>query len=115
MPEPDLTISPAGGTWVIRAAGAVIGETARALEVTEAGAEPVVYFPREDVEMAFLDPSGSTFARPGIGEAENFTIVAKSGPIPDAAWSFAAPAEAAAAIRGHIAFREGEKVTVERL
>ena len=42
----------APGTWVVRAAGAVLGETQRAVELSEGSYEPVIYFPREDLAMA---------------------------------------------------------------
>ena len=102
----QITISPAGGTWVVRAGGAVIGETTRALELLESGFSPVIYFPREDVEMAFS---------PSKGEATYYSIVAKSGSIDNVAWSYENPTDEAARIAGHLAFHTGEKVTVEQL
>ncbi len=111
----QITISPAGGTWVVRAGGAVIGETTRALELLESGFPPVIYFPREDVEMAFLDPSDYRASSPSKGEATYYSIVAKSGSIENVAWSFETPTDEAARVAGHLAFHAGEKVTVERL
>ncbi|MEM8871128.1 MAG: DUF427 domain-containing protein [Pseudomonadota bacterium] len=111
----QLTIAPAGGTWVVRAAGAVIGESTRALELHEAGHSPVIYFPREDIEMAFLDPTDHSTHCPRKGDASYFSIVAKSGAIPNAVWSYEDPVPAAAGIAGYLAFYATEKVTVERL
>jgi len=37
-----IKIRPAGGTWVVRAAGAVLGETTRALELIEGDYPPVL-------------------------------------------------------------------------
>ena len=48
----QMTITPAGGTVTIRANGAVIGETTRALELHEGSYSPVIYVPREDMAMA---------------------------------------------------------------
>ena len=109
-----FTVKPAKGMQVVRAGGAVIAESRDALLLEEEGHEPVVYFPREDIGMAFLDPSQTRTTCPHKGEAIYFHIVAKSGPIEDAAWSYEAPVEGAEAIRGHIAFRH-ERVAVERL
>lgn len=109
-----LDIHPAEGTWVVRAGGAVIGETTRALEVTEGGYPPVLYFPREDVAMAFLDESPSRTACPIKGEARFFTLVTTGGSVPDVAWSYVSPAQGAAALSGHLAFY-ADKVTLERL
>ncbi|MGB2892306.1 MAG: DUF427 domain-containing protein [Albidovulum sp.] len=109
-----LEIHPAEGTWVIRAGGAVIGETSRALEVTEGGYPPVLYIPREDIAMALLDESRTRTACPHKGEARYFTLVTKSGPVPDVAWSYETPANGAGALTGHIAFY-ADKVTLERI
>lgn len=110
-----ITIAPAEGTWSVRAAGAVIGETTGALELHEEGFAPVIYFPREDIEMAFLDRSGKSTETPGKGMATYYSIIAKSGAIPDCVWSYEDPAEDIARIKGYLAFQPGEKITVEQL
>lgn len=109
-----ITIRPATGTWVVRAAGAVIGETQNALELREGDYAPVIYFPRGDIAMAFLDASDTTTHCPHKGDASYITIVAKSGPLTDAGWSYTAPNDAVSAIKGHIAFNH-EKVAVENV
>lgn len=109
-----IRIRKAGGTWVVRAGGAVIGESKRALELSEGNHAAVIYFPRDDIAMAFLDKSASQTDNPRKGAASYFTIVAKSGPIADAAWSYETPNDGMEAITGHLAFNP-DKVTVERL
>jgi|TARA_R110002096_G_scaffold84742_1_gene195462 uncharacterized protein (DUF427 family) len=109
-----MTIRPATGTWVVRAAGAVIAETKNALELSEGDYPPVIYIPRGDIAMAFLDASETTSSCPHKGTASYVTIVAKSGPLADAGWSYEAPKDAVAAIKDHIAFRH-EKVAVEQV
>ncbi|TCP62407.1 uncharacterized protein (DUF427 family) [Rhodovulum bhavnagarense] len=109
-----LVINKAEGAWVVRAGGAVIAESRNALELSERGGSPVVYFPREDVGMAFLDPSDSRTTCPLKGEAHYFTLHTKSGEIPDAAWSYEQPLPGVERIAGHVAFH-GDKVTVELL
>ena len=110
-----ITIRPAEGTWVVRAGGAVIGESTRALELAEGDYPPVIYFPREDIAMAFLEPSDKTTTCPHKGAAGYFSIVTKSTTLEDAAWTYDAPKEEVAAIAGHLAFYASDKVTVERL
>lgn len=39
-----IIIRPATGTWVVRAGGAVLGESTQALELIEEDREPVIYF-----------------------------------------------------------------------
>ncbi|MFA8442381.1 DUF427 domain-containing protein [Yoonia sp.] len=109
-----IKVRPATGTWVVRAAGAVIGESTNALELVEGDYPPVIYFPRDDLAMAFLDATDLSSTCPYKGKASYFTIEAKSGPIANAAWSYESPIEAIAAIKDHIAFYS-EKVAVEQV
>lgn len=109
-----ITIAPAGGTWVVRAGGAVIGESADALELREGGHEPVIYFPRGDVAMAFLDPSEKGTHCPHKGDARYFSIATRSTTLPDAVWSYEDPKDGVAEIAGHLAFAH-EDVAVERV
>ena len=109
-----IKIRPASGTWVVRAGGAVLGESTRALELSEGDYPPVIYFPREDIAMAFLDASDTTSVCPHKGSASYFDIVAKSGPIADAAWSYGDPKPGVAEIKDYLAFYTS-KVAVEKL
>lgn len=109
-----IKIRPATGTWVVRAAGAVLGESSAALELTEGDYPPVIYFPRSDISMAFFDQSETTSSCPHKGTATYFNLEAKSGTVTDAAWSYEAPKDAVAEIGGYLAFFGG-KVAVEQL
>lgn len=110
----EISIRRLDGVWTVRTGGAVLAETRNALELREGDMPPVVYFPREDVAMAMLDRSRKVTRCPHKGDASYFTIVNRSGRLEDAAWSYEAPLEAVAAIRGHLAFDTGDAVTVER-
>lgn len=107
-----LTITPVPGTVVVRAGGAVIAESRQALSLVEGGYPPVHYLPRADIAMAFLEPSATTSHCPHKGTASYFHIIAKSGPIRDAAWCYETPLPGAEAIAGHLAFYPA-KATVE--
>lgn len=109
-----ITIRKAPGTWVVRAGGAILGESERALELSEGDYPPVIYFPRDDIGMAFLEKSDSFTKCPHKGVASYFTVCLPAGDMPDAAWSYETPIPSAAAITGHIAFYT-DRVTVERL
>lgn len=109
-----IKIRPATGTWVVRAAGAVLGESSAALELIEGEYPPVIYFPRDDISMAFFDQSETTSSCPYKGTATYFNLEAKSGTVADAAWSYEDPKEAVAEIGGYLAFFGG-KVAVEQL
>ena len=110
-----ITIRPADGTWVIRAGGAVLGESDRALELTEGSYYPVIYFPREDLAMAFLEPSETTSHCPHKGDAVYFSIETKSTTLTDAAWSYETPKPGCEPIAGYIAFYATDQVAVEQL
>jgi uncharacterized protein (DUF427 family) len=109
-----ITIRPATGTWVVRAGGAVLGESSDALELTEGDYPGVIYFPRADIAMAFLEPSDTKTSCPFKGQASYFSIIAKSGAIKDAVWSYETPKAGMEAIAGHLAFYTN-KVTVEEV
>lgn len=110
----EIKTRNAEGLWVVRAGGAVLGETRRAVELIEDGQKPVIYFPREDIAMAMLEPSATLTTCKAKGKAQHYSIHTKSTLIEDAGWSYEAPLDAASAIAGHIAF-DKSKVTVERL
>lgn len=109
-----IKIRPASGTWVVRASGAVLGESAKALELSEGTYPPVIYFPREDIAMSFLEQTTSTTRCPHKGAATYFTVSGPDGDAIDAAWSYEAPLEEVSAIAGYIAFYS-DRVAVEKL
>ncbi len=113
MPD-HIKIREATGTWVVRASGAVLGESSNALELTEGSSAPVIYFPREDIGMSFLEQTDSTTRCPHKGTASYFTVSGPDGDLIDAAWSYETPHEAMAPIAGHLAFY-ADRVTVEKL
>ena len=109
-----ITITEAEGKWVVRGGGAVVGETQRALRLEEEGHDPVIYFPREDVGMAFLEPSPTQTHCPYKGDATYFSLQTKSMLVSDVAWSYESPLDGAEAIGGYLAFYP-DKVAVEKI
>lgn len=110
-----ITIRTAPGTWTVRAGGAVLGESNAALELSEGSYAPVIYFPRADIAMAFLDPSDKVTHCPHKGDAHHFSVVTKSATLKDAVWSYEDPKESVARIKDHLAFYTGDGVTVEKI
>ncbi|MCP9481506.1 DUF427 domain-containing protein [Shimia sp. CNT1-13L.2] len=111
----NITIRKAEGNWTVRAGGAILGESSNALELCEGDLPPVIYFPREDIAMAFLDDSDHSTHCPKKGDASYFSIVTKSQTLKNAVWSYEAPIEDVARIKDHLAFYTGDGVTVERI
>lgn len=110
-----IRIVKAQGKWTVRASGSVIAESVNALELLEGSREGVIYFPRADVAMAFLDASDTTTNCPHKGTATYYSIQAKSRVLEDAVWSYEDPVEGAAAIKDHLAFHEGDYLKVEQI
>lgn len=109
-----ITIRPAEGQWVIRAGGAVLGESEAALELTEGSYPPVIYFPRADIAMAFLEKSTTTSICPHKGPASYFSIIAQNETIKDSVWSYETPLPGVEAIAGYLAFYPN-KVDIEQV
>lgn len=110
-----IAIRPAAGTWVIRAGGAVLGESSRALELTEGDMPGVIYFPREDIAMAFLEPTDYRTVNQWMGEARYFNIASKSRNYENAVWSYEAPKDEAQDLAGYLAFQVQDGVAVEQV
>lgn len=110
-----ITIKKAPGTWTVRAGGAVIGETSNALELVEGGYPPVIYFPRDDIAMAFLDATGKTSHCPHKGDASYFSVVTKSRRLENAVWSYEAPKPGVDGIKDHMAFYAMDEIAVEQI
>ncbi|MDE0695354.1 MAG: DUF427 domain-containing protein [Boseongicola sp.] len=108
-------VRPASGTWVVRARGAVLGESDSALEMVESEHAPVIYFPRTDIAMEFLDRSSKVTTCPWKGDAAHYSIATTDTTLRDVAWSYEAPLDSAAAIKNHVAFYPHDEIAVERL
>ncbi|WP_353471847.1 DUF427 domain-containing protein [Salipiger sp. H15] len=111
----QIAVRPATGTWVIRAGGAVLGESSRALELTEGEKPLTIYFPREDVAMAFLEPSAYRSTSAALGDAEHYHIASKSRTYANAVFSYMDPKPEAAGIKGYLAFDLQDGVAVEQV
>jgi uncharacterized protein (DUF427 family) len=110
-----IKIVPADGTWSVRAGGAVLGESHNALELTEGDYPMVVYFPRDDIAMDFLDPSDKKSTCPWKGVASYYSIATKSTVLENAVWSYEDPKPGMEAIKDHLAFYATDQVTIEKI
>lgn len=110
-----ITIRKAPGTWTVRAGGAVLGESSNALELTEGDYPYVIYFPRDDIAMAFLDRTDKTTHCPHKGDANYYSVVTKSQTLANAVWTYEDPKDGVARIKDHLAFYSGNGVTVEQI
>lgn len=110
-----ITITATHCIWVVRAGGAVLGESARALSLSEPGYPDIVYFPRDDIGMAFLEATDHTTTCPHKGDASYFSIMSKSTTYENAVWSYETPKAEVSAIESYLAFTIQDGVSVEQL
>ena len=106
IPGPDhpITIAPAPGRVTVRAGGAVIASSDRALALREADYPTVLYIPREDVDMARLQRTERHTYCPYKGDCAYFSIACVGPRGENAVWTYETPYPAVAAIREYLAF-----------
>ncbi len=68
------------------------------------------YFPAEKVDKSFLLPSNTKTMCSWKGQASYHTLFVNGDANPDAAWYYPDPKDAAAEIKGRIAFWKGVQV-----
>ena len=68
------------------------------------------YFRKADVAWSFLTPSGHRSVCGWKGEASYYTVQVNGAENPAAAWEYAQPKPAAAAVKDRIAFWRGVQV-----
>lgn len=106
IPGPDhpITIEPNPNRVVVTAGGRIVADTARALTLREAGYPPAHYIPRGDVEMALLECTDHATYCPYKGDCSYFSLTTDGDRSVNAVWTYAAPYEAVAMIKDHLAF-----------
>ncbi len=114
VPGPDHPIAIAASPRRVRALyrGHEIADSADVLILTEASYKPVAYFPRGDVDMAFLTRTNRDTYCPYKGHAAYFTVVRDGVIAENAAWTYEDPYPAMSEIAGRVAFFPGA-VTIE--
>jgi len=68
------------------------------------------YFPPDSVNTQYLRQSATTSRCPWKGLANYYSLIVDGKTNGDAAWCYAEPSDAAAAIKGYIAFWKGVDV-----
>ncbi len=106
IPGPDhpITITATPKRVTVRAGGHPLAASARALTLQEAAYPAVQYVPREDVDMAQLVKTSHHTYCPYKGECSYYSIASAGDRGVNAVWSYEAPYDAVAQIRGYLAF-----------
>lgn len=117
IPGPDhpITIERNLKRVVVSIGGYVLADSRDALTLSEAGYPPVQYIPRRDVDMTLLERSAHATYCPYKGDCTYFSIPEGGACANNAVWTYEAPYEAMAAIRGHLAFYPDRVDAIEEL
>ena len=75
----------------------------------------VIYFPRNDIAMAFLNYTDKMSHCIHKGYARYFSIITKNKPIENVAWTYENPKIEMAMIKDHLAFCSNDKNIIEHL
>ncbi len=95
--------------------GTVIADTTHALVLREGSLPPVLYIPREDVTMSYLQPTAHFTHCPFKGDASYFTLRANNKTAENAVWTYESPLPAVAEIKDHLAFYKEKMDAIEEV
>jgi uncharacterized protein (DUF427 family) len=104
-PNHPITIEPRPSHVTVHAGPVLVADTARAIELREAGYPTVLYIPVEDLNHEALRPNEQHTYCPYKGEASYYDIVPGEGEaLEGAVWYYPQPYPAVNAIAGRVAF-----------
>jgi uncharacterized protein (DUF427 family) len=103
-PDHPITIEAAPGRMQALYGGHVIADSGDVLMLREATYPAVAYFPRADVDMAFLARTDRATHCPYKGQAAYYTIDRDAQVSENAVWTYEDPYPAMTAIAGRLAF-----------
>jgi uncharacterized protein (DUF427 family) len=108
MNRPDtdhpISIEPYPNRVTITVAGRKIAESDNALALTEAGRDPVLYIPAEDVDFSLLRETDHSSHCRYKGTATYYSVPAPEGEVSNAVWQYREPYDEVSEIAGHVAF-----------
>ena len=98
-PDHKITTAPSPEPAEVIRGGKKLADSQKALVLKEGAYPAVIYFPRQDVAMSLLDPMEETTYCPFKGHASYWAYKGQK-----VAWSYDAPYDEMAVIRGYLAF-----------
>ena len=99
-----ITIDKARTRTKVSWKGAVIADSANALDLEESTYPVVKYIPRSDVDIRLLKRTNHMTHCPYKGDVSYFSIVVDGQVSENAVWSYEDPLPGVAAIKGYVAF-----------
>jgi len=103
-PDFKIVFEPSPRRVRAMAGGETVADSTAMRLLHEPGHLPVYYFPRADVRMDLLRPSGHETHCPWKGVARYWSVAANGGAIENAAWSYDDPYSQVAGIAGYVSF-----------
>ncbi len=107
-----VRLTPHHGELTVRAAGALVAETRRAVVVHEAGLPPRYYIPREDVRADVSIGQGSGKC-PWKGEWRHLDVSVGGKRIANAAWTYFATTAICDPVKDFVAFYAEKVDTID--
>lgn len=106
IPSPDhsITVTPHGGRMQALYQGHVIADSTGVLMLKEASYKEVAYFPRADVDMAYMGRTARDTYCPYKGHAAYYTLDMDGSISENAVWTYETPHPAMEAIKDYLAF-----------
>ena len=95
--------------------GKIIADTKNSKVLREGQLPPVLYFPREDVDMSLFHRTSHSTHCPFKGDAAYFTLKTEGKSAENAVWSYESPLPNVAEIKDHLAFYEEKMDAIEDL
>ena len=111
-PDHPIVLTAASGAMVATYNGHAIARSDDVLMLRESTYPPVAYFPRKDVEMAYMGRTAKTTHCPYKGDASYYTLTMDGHIAENAVWTYETPYPAMDAIKDRLAFYPNV-VTVE--
>ena len=99
-----IRLSPASGSYLVRAGTEVIGRSDRAVHLNEGSAAAVIYVPRADVDVTRLVRTDRHTSCPWKGDASYYSVTTANGTLENAVWSYETPKTGLEGIAGLLAF-----------
>ncbi len=111
-PEHPIAIERNLRSVTVSFSGATLAQSQRAMTLREASYPPVVYVPREDVDMTLFQRTSHSTHCPYKGDASYYTVEANGQRAENVAWSYESPYPTAMPVKGYLAFYT-DRVRVE--
>jgi uncharacterized protein (DUF427 family) len=106
IPGPDhpISLEPNPARIVVSVGDRLIADSRRTLTLREAKYPPVLYFPRDDVDMTMLARTDNSTYCPYKGDCAYFSIPSGGQRSVNAVWTYEEPYDAVGSIKDYVAF-----------